>query len=699
MVESKPKVLAHYYHSDAVPTFKRRTYVEINAEYNNHVVVVHYLDNNKKGTYEHHPHNCTCMGCTLYFSDEKSVPIHTQIGDIGIFDKDFLMNDYDTPVTVESIPIEELTNICVKDVAPCEIYSMQHHTKIIICLCQRNGSPLQTYYPFEKCSYKVKLMSLSLETKIVNKSIALDATCIIPGVIVVMCPPYDSVKSMGQNDISFNVQIEVNGFACTSTLLNVCDNSQKVSFPVISYRTLNLQSDSGSSSILLVDDAKAKGKGKTKKRKSVARTSGEQPSNVLDINDMGEDELSEMSEVLLEEAVTMLIEMSREEKTLSNELDSLDTNGYNLLHYTVMYNHMRLVRLLLKHGASVGTATKAGDTALHLAAENGYRELSKLLLSKGASVFALNENNETSYRLAKRNGHLEVVKLFEEYIRINEPRLAVIPEPEYNMDSIMDGVGDGGFGNSSDQVFQMESGDPNSDFSRFSLPSSGSELEFGSSPPKREREREDKHTALLREALSSMSLKDRCALSLGMAKRASISSTFPDSLSRNMPRRNRVDSEADVQSIVSENEEGLYAAMSAMHADERAELEQEATIIQKNFRKWMLRNNIESSRRAQSATKETLARARASVNNPTNNIKELDRGDTRLEEQATKVQAIGKGFLARRDYKQARQDVVQVQAAIRARLARREFWKLRRHVNSILTIQRVVRANLINKQE
>mmetsp|Transcript_4972 Transcript_4972/g.5754 ORF Transcript_4972/g.5754 Transcript_4972/m.5754 type:complete len:191 (+) Transcript_4972:3-575(+) len=152
--------------------------------------------------------------------------------------------------------------------------------------------------------------------------------------------------------------------------------------------------------------------------------------------------------------------------------------------------------------------------------------------------------------------------------------------------------------------------------------------------------------------------------------------------------RRRADSEAEVQSIVSEHEHSLNAAMSAMHEDERAELEQEATVIQKNFRKWMLKRNLERSRRARSATMETLARARAN----SASAESVQYSNAFLEEQATKVQAVGKGFLARREYKQTKHDANQLQAAVRARLARREFAKLRRQVISILTIQWVVKA-------
>ena len=58
---------------------------------------------------------------------------------------------------------------------------------------------------------------------------------------------------------------------------------------------------------------------------------------------------------------------------------------------------------------------------------------------------------------------------------------------------------------------------------------------------------------------------------------------------------------------------------------------------------------------------------------------------------ATKVQAVGKGFLARREYKQARQDVIQVQAATRTLLARSKLLAWKRQLSAALVIQRSIR--------
>ena len=66
--------------------------------------------------------------------------------------------------------------------------------------------------------------------------------------------------------------------------------------------------------------------------------------------------------------------------------------GRNLLHYSTLYNHSNLTRLILSPSVlsssklDINSKTKQGDTALHYASEYGNLEMVKLLIAAGADV-------------------------------------------------------------------------------------------------------------------------------------------------------------------------------------------------------------------------------------------------------------------------------------------------------------------------
>ena len=63
-----------------------------------------------------------------------------------------------------------------------------------------------------------------------------------------------------------------------------------------------------------------------------------------------------------------------------------------------------------------------------------------------------------------------------------------------------------------------------------------------------------------------------------------------------------------------------------------------------------------------------------------------------LDEQATKVQAVGKGFIARKKFKARKEVIINIQA-------RKQILNLKRQVKSILIIQRMVRAHQSKKRK
>ena len=500
---------------------------------------------------------------------------------------------------VEAVAVSD---VCIKDFLP-RLLERSEETKVMICLCNRDGSGLSD-----------ALMREPVEIRLGEKFV-LSATWVIPGVITATFPPFTG-------RIRQAISVVIGGVSCSSRFLHAKSQDKRAFIVYKSSRNRLVAPKLPSPRVAMRERLEAKRKrGETKIDSLIT-------GDKVQLDDMEEDELTEMSEVLLQRAVDLMIELAKQEKGMSNELNSLDESGYALLHYTVIYNHERLTRVLLQHGANTNLCTATGDSPLHFAAENGNTDICRLLLQHGADGNLTDAFGLTAFHIAQQNGNDEAAALLES-------------ECHSASNSLLDRL-----------AF---------------APAKSSHVDWNEEVPSAQK-REDIDTKLLRGALASMSLKDRCALSLVNKE------PHEEGLGRSR-------SSSDVQSIVSENEENLQAAIAAMHETERAELEEEARKIQTNFRKWMLRKNVETSCKAQTKTKKYLA------------------GSTDLETTATKVQAIGKGFLARREYSKAREDVIQLQAATRGVLVRREFQKLRNQVNSILVIQRSVRARQMRRRQ
>lgn len=91
------------------------------------------------------------------------------------------------------------------------------------------------------------------------------------------------------------------------------------------------------------------------------------------------------------------------------------------LHFATGENHLRIVELLLKHGAFVDPIGHYGETPLITASYSGHLEIVKVLLSHGASVnvsttWYFNDGHRliTPLSGAEMNGHNEVAKLLRD---------------------------------------------------------------------------------------------------------------------------------------------------------------------------------------------------------------------------------------------------------------------------------------------
>ncbi|EHB16997.1 Ankyrin-1, partial [Heterocephalus glaber] len=95
-------------------------------------------------------------------------------------------------------------------------------------------------------------------------------------------------------------------------------------------------------------------------------------------------------------------------------------NGFTPLHIACKKNHIRVMELLLKTGASIEAVTESGLTPLHVASFMGHLPIVKNLLQRGASPNASNVKVETPLHMAARAGHTEVAKyLLQNKAKVN----------------------------------------------------------------------------------------------------------------------------------------------------------------------------------------------------------------------------------------------------------------------------------------
>ncbi|XP_015332578.2 ankyrin-1-like, partial [Marmota marmota marmota] len=95
-------------------------------------------------------------------------------------------------------------------------------------------------------------------------------------------------------------------------------------------------------------------------------------------------------------------------------------NGFTPLHIACKKNHIRVMELLLKTGASIDAVTESGLTPLHVASFMGHLPIVKNLLQRGASPNVSNVKVETPLHMAARAGHTEVAKyLLQNKAKVN----------------------------------------------------------------------------------------------------------------------------------------------------------------------------------------------------------------------------------------------------------------------------------------
>lgn len=81
------------------------------------------------------------------------------------------------------------------------------------------------------------------------------------------------------------------------------------------------------------------------------------------------------------------------------DINETDSRGYTALHWAVVGNHERIIRILLRAGADIEARGPEEMTPLHLAALFGQRQAAGVLFEMGASLSALDKRGHTAFQL------------------------------------------------------------------------------------------------------------------------------------------------------------------------------------------------------------------------------------------------------------------------------------------------------------
>jgi len=93
------------------------------------------------------------------------------------------------------------------------------------------------------------------------------------------------------------------------------------------------------------------------------------------------------------------------------EIDHLDNDGKSPLFYAAGNGHIKVVELLINHGAKVDQLDNDGTSPLFYAAGNGHIKVVELLIGHGAKVDQLDNDGTSPLLYAAGDGHIKVVEL------------------------------------------------------------------------------------------------------------------------------------------------------------------------------------------------------------------------------------------------------------------------------------------------
>jgi hypothetical protein len=342
-----------------------------------------------------------------------------------------------------------------------------------------------------------------------------------------------------------------------------------------------------------------------------------------------------------------LLNVASADEDLQSSFNDVDTLGFNLLHYCAMYKLNDLIRPLLEKGARINQITSFGSTALHLACSCGNAQAVQLLLFYGANASIPDAAGLTAELVAIAAGFEDIAKL-------------VLQQPIYLSGS-----------------------------------TSRSSLDDGQMTPESYvplRSNELNSARYLQEAFESLSVADKCALSISLGHHQQYLQTMYQTPSVDGMKaysavdadRSDLDSSHDaveisddfeMQSVLSEISEGdkksVDAFLKMMNPLDKKKLENEVKLIQNNVRGWLLRKNYINLREATKLLQVTWREKRKQG-----------------ERKTAPPVCIGGSLILPALKPAATTAITALQAATRGMLARKAFEKLHLQAMSSLVFQK-----------
>lgn len=463
-----------------------------------------------------------------------------------------------------------------------------------------------------------------------------------------------------------------------------------------------------------------------------------EPPTALDdctIEALSDNDLEQLSEKLLERVVRQLVTVAHTSEELLEELNSLDETGLSLLHYVSFYNYSRLVPLLIAHGAHIDQQSTQGQTALHLAAGCGHDDVVDVLLRSGANLQSRDFDGLTAADRAEKSGHIDVATKLHHHMGYETSSNHWGPvkhshssnDSPMNIDDTLTPYYDAGDMGLLAEIDDLSAACPSHPYvkNHCERPCDSPSLKATSYVG----ENQEHNRKLLLGAFSTMSLHDKCALSLtisrdsgshvarrrdnsiGDERSLSPNSSSTPAKSRSMPASmidpdasfagqrsvlSGYENDSDVQCMIADDEESLNklrAAMELMGPEERQSLEDEVKILQHGIRAWLLKRNCKNMR-------ETTKQLREATQSIEDQQKQQEAAEleayiknelSERERAAVTVQAATRTMLARRTFLQTKHVAIKFQAATRGILCRKNFARMKAHALASLVIQRNVR--------
>jgi hypothetical protein len=133
----------------------------------------------------------------------------------------------------------------------------------------------------------------------------------------------------------------------------------------------------------------------------------------VELLNISDHELKAVVEEQIVKLVEDLIRRATVNNDIRNEIDTLDTNGFNLLHYSCLYNQVALVPILLLRGAKINKKTGGGQTCVHIASAAGHLAIVKLLTEHKADLEETDENGNSAMAVANMHGHSDISAYLE----------------------------------------------------------------------------------------------------------------------------------------------------------------------------------------------------------------------------------------------------------------------------------------------